>query len=385
MKPVIRCSQLDQLFECPGSFTLQKLVSPRERSDSWEGNYVHYSVAARLMVELGAIPPDGGLPAPVLPSHYAPHPSSDWLIDYCVRHAQQSIQPDWSLEVEVPLAFEFERFILSGHHDLLSVNRDGTQAKGKDWKTVRNVVDPADANNQALGYIVLEKLAYPGLQASEFEMVQPRAREDEGEQRVSAVVVEGQALDDAVAYLEKRTNEALDNLHELNTGPRQCRWCTAAIQCPAQNALREAMKLKLTPDMLAQIKRDPTNQQLADLIIDAKIIDQPLNDARELLHERLASGQAATASSGVQITSREEPFKYRVTAPEPLYANLVATLPANEIAKVITPSVTDLKAALARVMNIPKSGKAAVTAETVFAERFKPHMQQGTRRVFKFS
>jgi len=385
MKPVIRCSQLDQLFECPGSFTLQQIAAPRDRKDPWEGNWVHWSVAQRLVAELGATPPEGSLPAPELPESYNPPKTADWLIDFCVRQAQQTVPLDWSLEVEVPLAFEFDRFILSGHHDMLALSPDAKRAKGKDWKAVRNVVDPADCNNQALGYIVLEKRAYPGLQESEFEIVQPRANEDEGEQRISSVVVEGRGLDEAVEYLEARVNKALDELDQINTGPRQCRWCSAAMQCPAIQALIEVMKMQLTPEMIAKIKADPTNQLLADLVISAKIVDQPLKDAKEMLHERLAGGKSVVASSGVRIESREEPFKYEVTNPGALYANLVSTLPAHEVAKVVTPKVAELKDALARVLNIPKTGKAPRTAESEFADRFKPHMHQGTRRVFKFS
>ena len=41
--------------------------------------------------------------------------------------------------------------------------------------------------------------------------------------------------------------------------------------------------------------------------------------------------------------------------------------------------------AVARVRGIPQSGKAPATGEKVFAERFKPFLEQGTTRILKFT
>ena len=91
------------------------------------------------------------------------------------------VTPDgWSLEVEVPLAYEFQfekpvpyrhrrwvdgapvirsrlagGFVLSGHIDSCSINPDATEAIGWDLKTGYDPVDPADQNWQILGYAVL--------------------------------------------------------------------------------------------------------------------------------------------------------------------------------------------------------------------------------------
>lgn len=386
MKPSIRCSQLDQLFECPGSWTIQQIVGSLDRDASHEGSYLHWAIASRLIGELGATPPEGGLPLPRVPAGYKAPTRSDWIADFCFNFAKQSIPTDWAMEVETPLAYEFDRFILTGHPDLLGVNSDATESEGDDWKTGYNAVDPAESNNQALGYIVLQKRAYPTLRKSRFSMVQPRACEEDGEQRVSTVVVEGEALNDAVEYLNRKVNDALDHIDIINSGPRQCRWCSAAPQCPAIWAELEAMKMYLTPELLATIKREPNDTMLADLVVSARIVDQPVKDAKEMLHERLAqTGGSVTSSSGVTITQSEQAGQYSVTAPVPLYQTLCATLPPHEVAKVVDPSVTRLKDAIARVLNVPKTGKAAVTAESVFAERFRPHMEQGKRRIFKFS
>lgn len=145
------------------------------------------------------------------------------------------------------------------------------------------------------------------------------------------------------------------------------------------------MKMKLTPEALAEIKRDPTNQQLADVVVSARIVEQGIADARDALKERIVAGGAVTSSGGVSISVTEQNGQYSVTNPGALYANLCATLPPHEVAKVVDPSVTRLKETVARVLNIPKTGKAAMTAESVFAEKFRPHMEQGKRRIFKFS
>lgn len=145
------------------------------------------------------------------------------------------------------------------------------------------------------------------------------------------------------------------------------------------------MKMKLTPQALAEITRDPTNLQLADLVVSARIVEQGIKDAKELLHERLDQVESVTTESGVTISQTDQGGQWKTTEPGQLYANLVSTLPAHEVAKVVDPSVTRLRDAIARVHNIPKTGKAAQTAEKVFLERFAPHMEQGVRRIFKFS
>lgn len=384
-KPVIRCSQLDQLFECNGSFTLQQLVAPVDREDSREGLYLHHATAARQVGELGATPPDGGLVGPALPATYKVPVHSDWMVDFFFRLICEEVPRNWALEVEVPLAYEFDRFILSGHQDAFAISPAGTQSMGFDWKTGYRAVDPADSNNQCLGYIVLQKRAYPMLKKARFTIAQPRANEEDGEQRVSTVVVEGDALDNAVTYLERRVNAALDNLGEVNSGPRQCRWCAAVLQCPAAIAERELMKIQLTPESLANIKREPSDATLADWIVSARIIEQGIKDAKELAHERIAACGSIMSRGGVSITQTEQGGSYTITDPVALYSALCATLPTNERAKVIDLSTTRLRDAIARVMNVPKTGKAATTAESVFTERFRPHMEQGKRRIFKFS
>lgn len=386
-KPVIRCSNLDQLFECPGSFTLQQLVNPRDGEEAHEGTYLHWSIAARLVGELGATPPEGGLPPPSVPKDYKVNTRSDWIVDFCYDLVRRDVPTDWAMEVECPLAYEFDRFILSGHQDLFAINADATESVGMDWKTGYRAVDSADSNNQALGYIVLQKRAYPTLRKAAFSIAQPRANEDDGEQRVSTVVVEGDALNDAVAYLERRVNEALDHLDEISTGQRQCRWCSAARPgaCPGWQAEFDDMKMKLTPQGLAEIKRDPTNVQLADVAVSASIIEQGIKDAKEELKQRLEGGKSVVTSGGVSITVIEQPGFYTTTNPAALYANLCATLPTAERAKIIDVSTTRLRDSIARVMNIPKGGLAAVTAEKVFDQKFRPHMEQGKRRLLKFA
>ncbi len=47
--------------------------------------------------------------------------------------------------------------------------------------------------------------------------------------------------------------------------------------------------------------------------------------------------------------------------------------------------MTRLKDEIATTMNIPKSGKGAVTAETVFDAKLRPLCEQGERRILVYT
>lgn len=384
MKPVIRCSQLDQLFACPASRLMIPRVSSRDSDESLEGTMLHWLTAAELVSHHGATPPPGGLPPPRVPESYNLPEQSRWIYEFFIREASE-IPGDWAMEVEVPLAYEFERFILTGHPDLLAVNTAATESWAKDWKCGYRAVDPADINNQALGYIVLQKRAWPTLQRARFDIVQPRANEDEGEQRVSTVEVAGDELEQAVAYLEKQVNAALDNAAQINSGPRQCRWCPVGIQCPAIQAEIEDMKAKLTPEALAAIRKEPNDALLGDIYVQVRTIKGAVEDAESMLHERLDKNKLLQAGCGLTITQHFEGGQYTCKDPGAAFAAARSELPEHELAKVVSYSVTRLKGAIARVRDIPKTGKAAVTAEGVFADKFAAHFEQGERRIVKIS
>jgi hypothetical protein len=382
MKPTIRCSGLDQLFACPGSRVLQALVKPHEGEEAQEGKFVHWAIAHRLVAELGAWEPAGGLgPCPVDdgPKRFR---MADWITDFCVREAMQ-INRDWSMEVEVPLAYEFDSFILSGHLDLFAANQEATAAEGMDWKAGYLAVDPADCNEQFGGYLALMKLAYPGLDRARFTCVQPRNNEDEGDQRVSSVQIGGSDFEAIISRLQRKVEDALSRSDEVETGLTQCRYCDADLQCPAIHREFDSMKAKLTPETLARIKAEPDDALLGDLVISAKILEGPCEHATAILYERLDAKGGITAGNGTRIAQVKSPGMYEVIAPLPMYEAVCSTLPPEAVANVVSYSTTKLRDACAKHFGIPKGGNAEVTAAKLFDQRFRPHLRQGERRTLK--
>lgn len=384
-KPVIRCSQLDQLFSCGASRVLMPLVRPRVGGEGYEGSFAHWMTAMRAIRELGATPPPGGLKPADVPAGYKLPKMSEWLVDFFLHLLRHSVDQRHSLMVEQPFAYEFDRFILSGHVDALELCPDALFAAGFDWKCGYKPVAPANCNSQGLGYIVLKKRAWPTLQQVRFTFAQPRNDPDQGEERITEVEVEGDVLERCVTTLEEQVNEALDRSDEINTGMTQCAWCPVGIQCPGIQAEIEEMKLKLTPEMLARIRASADDATLGDIIIAARTVSRAIEDAEELLHARLDNAQSIVSGSGVTISRKLEGGRYKVTDPVAMFKAVRELIPEARLAKALNYPVTSLKDAIAEVMDIPKGGKAAITSETVFAAKLGPFVEQGTKRQLVFN
>ena len=382
MLPVVRSSSLDQTILCHGAPTLIARVAPRRGSESFEGSLLHWETAGCIVKFLGAVGERGARP---VPDSYKLPKSSEWMITWFLAQVKETIPDDWSLEVEVPLAYAFARFLLSGHLDLLAVSPDGKKAKGKDWKTGYKAVDPAEFNYQVLSYIVLIKRAFPAIEEVEFEICQPRACEDAGEQRVSTVTLKGEDLEKAVAFLEKKVNEALDDPMSLETGIAQCAWCAGALQCPAILKLIEYMKATLTPELLARIRAVPDDPALAEFVIAAKTLDRVFEDAEDLLKERLGENGRITSTSGVSVTQEIKGGRWKVLDPGGMFDAVMAEIGESRVANVVTYSTDRLRDEIAVVRGCPKSGKSAVTSEKIFTEKFTRFLEQGETHTLKFS
>jgi len=404
MKPTLRCSELDRRLWCPGALTLESRVAPRQGEEGDEGTWLHYLIAKRLIDELGAVGPEGGLKAPTCPRPKSLQ-FSMWIVAWAVRHVKETIPADWSLEVEIGWGYEWDNFILSGHPDVLAVSPDGLQIKLKDWKCGYDPVDPAESNEQALGHVVLAKRAYPDAQSVEFEMCQPRNDEEEGHERVSGVTVANttipvkdcrvtppkewdepyRVLDALPLGFENRVNAALAKPMSLSTG-KGCRFCAASSQCFAIIKLRKKMKHEMTAEELATITATPNDAVLGEWIVDAKTLAQPIKDATELLHSRLDSVPSITSASGVHITRKIQRGAYEVEDPPAFYRELSALIPdPTKRALALRFSMTAIKDTISEVLNIPKTGKAAVTAEGVFDAKLRLFTKQGERRLIQFS
>ncbi len=379
-KPVFRCSSLDRRLLCHGSGKLEALVDDREGDEGAEGAELHRQIAVRLIAELGAAgePTDDGDRPKV-------SPFTQWVVGYCFQEVRANAPAGWSLEVELALAFEFARFILSGHIDACSINPEATEAVAWDYKTGVIPVSEAEENEQVLGYVCLLLLAYPSLRKVTFYIVQPRNDEDEGFQRVSYVTIEGDVLASCVAVLEERLNEALDNPMEIDTGWKQCAWCPVGIQCPGIQAERDFMKLKLTSEMLAKIHRTPDDALLGDFVISARTLTKPIEDATKMLKERINKQKYVDSGSGTRITIQKRPGQYDVPNPVAFYTKLTEMIPdPAKRAKCLKPKMGEIKDTIAEVYNVKKTGQDAETALTIFDANLRPLCEQKDTELLVF-
>lgn len=384
-KPVIRCSSLSRLLKCHGSRTIIDRVNPREGGESWEGSMIHWLVAKDLIDYLGAVGTIPAWPEGVSPLYQLPR-QSRWLVDRFVVHAKECVPDDWSLQVEFELRWEFERFILVGHHDLLAISADSKRSHGADWKAVYNAVPEAKNNDQVLGYLVLAHLNY-GTDESSFDIEQPRVRPEDGEPH-SSVTLDRAQLQAAVRYLEDAVNAALDDPMVTDSGPSQCGWCSATLQCPSIKLEIEKMKATLTPELLAALRAEPNDALLAEIVVASKILSRPFEDAGEMIRERLAATGRINAPDGTSITMELRKGKWSVNDGQELdlYNKVHELLPPAAIAEAVTFSTEALRTSIAIVRGIPQDGKAPVTAKKVFLEEIAtPFLTQGESRVLKYA
>lgn len=383
-KPTIRASEMDRVISCPGSLTLVPLVAPREGDDGLEGSLLHFFIAQRAVAELGAIPPEGGLASPVLPPGYKLSPFTAWIVDWAIRHLKDNVPAGWALFVELPLSYEYDRWISSGHHDWFAISPDGAESIGGDWKAVIVAVDPAESNWQVASYLSLEKLAWPTLIKQVFHVCQPRLDPDDGHERVSVVTLSGDETRAMVTTLDAHVCLSLDRPRSLDTGIKSCRFCSAALQCAGLIKHREFMKHELTDSELAAVKATPNDAILADWLVAGKTLAQPIEDACELASERIKANGSITASDGTTITQKIGKGAYKVLNAIGLWATLVELLSEERRIRCMKFSMTSIKDEIAEELNVPKTGKAAVTAESVFDAKIRTHVEQGERRTFQF-
>jgi hypothetical protein len=364
------------------------MVDPRDGDENYEGSTVHLQIARTLVDFMGAYAPDEGLPKTPegVPADYVLPKQSEWMVNFFVAWAKETIPDDWSLQVECSALHEFARFILSGHLDLLAISQDCKRAIGADWKTVYNAVPEAKYNNQVLGYIVLMFLIYSTLEEITFYIIQPRINEEDAE-RVSWVTLNREELVKAVAYLEAEINAALDDPMTVNNGPHCTKsFCPFATQCAAIKEELQHMKVTYTPEMLARIKAVPDDETLASLVVSAKTVERVIKDSSEMIKDRLEKVGRINSKEGTTLTLEIRKGRWSLNEGQevPMFQAAKATLPEERIAKCVTFSKGSLEEEMADALNIPKGGKSSVTAEKLFLEKFATYYTQGTSRVLKF-
>lgn len=374
MKPSIRASEADRVLRCNGALTLSKLVSARESGPEAEmGTGCHWLGHDLMIRELGAVGAIGPRPANMKAAM-----ASSWLSDFYFLTVQEIVPADWSLELEADLDHEFEQFILTGHPDAIAMNADATEAIGFDLKAGYLSVDVAELNIQVLCYAILLWFAYPYLRKITYHIVQPRASEDDGEQRVSSVVIDD--VPQAVAYLEAQINAAISNNMELDTGPSQCRYCPVKLQCPALINLRNEMKFVMTKDEVARIKREPDDTQIADWYRDGKVLSGPIEDATDLAKDRIKANGSIENSDGARYGLKVEGGSFSYPDMPAFYEAFKLVLPdESSIAKCWKPSKSKIIEEIAEVRGVKKAGKDSVTATSIYEGHLQSYTVQGVR------
>lgn len=380
MLPSSRASSIPRELACPGSPAVLARVGVRKGDDGDVGTYLHTLVAQRMVDEMWAVPPDGGVPVPELSSTFIPPKHDLWIVDWCLRFAHETIPDNYSLMVEVEMEHEFDRWKLTGHADWLAINGEITELIGADWKTVYVGVPPAELNDQILSYIVLAKLTWPSLRKVTFYIVQPRISEEDGDgesQRVSRVTMEGDELDACVASLDARKCAALDDWRRLSSGP-QCKWCVG-LKCPNLQKELSNMETQLTDELLASLKAEPDDQKIAELFLSARTLRKPLEDFDDIVNERLTRG-ALNCPDGRRITAKVQNAGIKVLDPVAFYMQLKEVVPDDEKrAQCVNFVMGRTIDVIAELTGAPKGGKSGTSARDQFLARFSPFFEMRTK------
>lgn len=370
-KPVIRCSELNWLIECPGAATLESIIgiNRRDEDQAWDGQWAHHKAATTLIHQHGAMGPEGGLPPLTLPADYEAPDFMNWVVDFYVAAVLEDAGADRAIGVEDEMIHEFPRFWLSGHCDVYTVDADATELNFDDLKTGINVVDAAENNWQVIGYATLHKLRWDSLRKIRGRIIQPRLDEDVAP-RITGVTIDERGcfadidgsqvsdvtIDTLAAALEAKINEALDNPLLLRTGIKQCRWCPAKLKCPALELEEEDMKqLLITEDTLTKLREKPDDETLGRICVTAKMLDSRFDDAKELLKERLLAqpGSKIVLADGTQLFLFDALGKRQVTNVGQAWEKLSEVLDAELAYTCINIALEPAEKAIAKQLNIP--------------------------------
>lgn len=387
-KPVVRCSQMDQLMGCPGSRRIFERLRIQDEDDraSWEGQWCHYEAAKRMIEINGAMAPEPGLQLPRVPKGYKPPDEgfANWIVDYYVRAVVEETPMDWAMAVEDDIIWEFDKWCLSGHPDVYALDSSATQLNFDDLKSGNNVVDPADQNWQVLSYAALFKMVFDSLRRIRGRIIQPRNKEDVA-RRTSRLIIDergvfdgeglnvnpGLNIDNFVQALDRQVVERLDSW-KLATG-KQCRWCPADLQCPCLEAERTTVEMELTKEKLEQIKATPDMETLARWGIAKRLLESKLSAAWDLLKARLAEeGGKYVDPQGREFILRDWKGARELSeeGKRAVWEAACNELEEDRAFRTMGISLEQLEREMAEQLDIPYTSKKTASGESVVADRF---------------
>jgi hypothetical protein len=386
--PRFRCSELDRTFRCHGWISLAESPAAQEANETTSevasrGTWGHYLIARWALLYMQAYAPDD-FPRPQ--SEYPKwSPVDRWAILFCVRELRATADADMVIEVEVELVVEFDRFILSGHIDVLGINAAATRAKFWDWKLGRLNVDPADVNNQVLGYIVLLFLIYETLEEVTGYLVQPFADVDDGYERVTEVRVQRHQLPQIIAWLVSQIHRALDNRLALDSGEKQCRYCPAVAVCPVIRLQINDMKYLMTEEEVQRISTQEEDMTvLVDVYTDLRALASAQDAAKDRLRHRLhKEGNRMQLPDGRRVYFKKKTTKRYFDVRGKEQFDLVAGKLGETLAmNLYNASVKKVEEEFAQSEHarrpdgtaLPKTSKKGESVESKFAAAFEGHV-----------
>lgn len=397
-----RASQAAQLFACAGSDLLQRkarsAMPPASTEAATAGRWCHAQAATMLCQLHGAVFQGERFD---WPQNFKPTGFHLWMVAFYVQAVLELAHVDMAIEVEgefqhvlkVPTyrfrdeqtgeIVESDEIGLSGHIDTVAITADATEATGFDLKTGADPVTEAADNAQVLFYIVLLKLAYPSLRKVTFYVVQP-SNDPDTHDRISEVSLEGDALDRAAAYLEGQLLLVCANPYELNSdGWKQCRYCDAALICPALRKDIEDMKLNLTEEAFAAIAAQPAIDELARVKLADKKLTPIFERAAEALKERLvAQGGSGVVVDGVPFVLEDRPGKRKVTDNAQATQRL-SILPDDLFHQAYEFKPAAIEDALALHFKLPKTSKKGDSGKSKFKELLGDITEQPVNKILK--
>jgi hypothetical protein len=102
-----------------------------------------------------------------------------------------------------------------------------------------------------------------------------------------------------------------------------------------------------------------------------------------MLKERLKSVPSITAGD-VTITIKESPGGFKVVNPLGMFKWLKSLLTDEQLAPALTYPGTRIKEQIAKAMSIPATGKAPMTAKSVFEGGAAEFIEPQTKRMLQF-
>jgi hypothetical protein len=141
----------------------------------------------------------------------------------------------------------------------------------------------------------------------------------------------------------------------------------------------------MTPEILATVKREMDDQRLIDLVVDARTLTKPIEDATDMLKARLEKVGPITVGDRT-VTLQTQNAGFKVVNPVGMFGWLKGLLKDEQLAPALSYPGGKIKDAIAKGLDIPLAGKKApITATTTFEGGAAAFIEPTTKAVLTFT